>query len=88
MQHFSFTYKREYLTLRCLFTWQSKEELLDSKFCTVDSLGYLIANKEDCVIIAGDKDTFNQDDMFGRSQVIPKGIVLDIQYLSKNEDNN
>ena len=54
-------------------TWQSKEELLDSKFCTVDSLGYLIADK---------------DDIYGRAQVIPKGVVLDIQFLSKNEDNN
>ena len=69
-------------------TWQSKEELLDSKFCTVDSLGYLIADKKDCVIIAGDKDTYNKDDIYGRAQVIPKGVVLDIQFLSKNEDNN
>ena len=64
-----------------LSAWQSKEELLESKFCTVDSLGYLIADKEDCVIIAADKDRLNQDDFFGRSQVIPKGVILTIEYL-------
>ena len=64
-----------------LSAWQSKEELLESKFCTVDSLGFLIADKEDCVIIAADKDRFNEDDFFGRSQVIPKGVILTIEYL-------
>ena len=65
-----------------LSAWQSKEELLQSKFCTVDSLGYLIADKEDCIIIAADKDQKNEDDFFGRSQVIPKGVIKDIQYLT------
>ena len=65
-----------------LSAWQSKEELLQSKFCTVDSLGYLIADKEDCIIIAADKDRNNEDDFFGRSQVIPKGVIKDIQYLT------
>ena len=69
-----------------LATWQSKDELLDSKVCTDDSLGYLIANKDDCVIIAGDKDAFDEDDIFGRAQVIPKGVVLSIKTL--NEINN
>ena len=64
-----------------LSAWQSKEELLESKFCTVDSLGFLIADKEDCVIIAADKDRFNEDDFFGRAQVIPKGVILTIEYL-------
>ena len=62
-------------------TWQTKEELLNSQFCTIDSIGYLMADREDCVIIAGDKDTLNQDDMYGRTQIIPKGVIKDIQYL-------
>ena len=64
-----------------LSAWQSKEELLESKFCTVDSLGYLIADKDDCVIIAADKDRNNEDDFYGRSQVIPKGVIVKIEYL-------
>ena len=62
-------------------TWQTKEELLNSQVCTIDSIGYLMADKEDCVIIAGDKDTLNEDDMYGRTQIIPKGVIKDIQYL-------
>ena len=64
-----------------LSAWQSKEELLESKFCTVDSLGYLIADKDDCVIIAADKDRNNEDDFYGRAQVIPKGVIVKIEYL-------
>ena len=62
-------------------TWQTKEELLNSQVCTIDSIGYLMADREDCVIIAGDKDTLNEDDMYGRTQIIPKGVIKDIQYL-------
>ena len=62
-------------------TWQRKEELLNSQVCTIDSIGYLMADREDCVIIAGDKDTLNEDDMYGRTQIIPKGVIKDIQYL-------
>ena len=62
-------------------TWQTKEELLNSQVCTIDSIGYLMADKEDCVIIAGDKDTLNEDDLYGRTQIIPKGVIKDIQYL-------
>ena len=67
--------------------WQSRDELLDSTFCTVDSLGYLIADQEDCVIIAADKDAKNEDDIFGRAQVIPRGVVLKIEYLQKQLAN-
>tara|TARA_R110002033_G_C3814193_1_gene232468 strand:+ start:407 stop:667 length:261 start_codon:yes stop_codon:yes gene_type:complete len=66
-----------------LSTWQSKEELLKSKPCTIDSLGYLIEENEDYIIISGDKDNKNEDDIFGRSQVIPKGVVIKIQYLQE-----
>ena len=62
-------------------TWQTKEELLNRQVCTIDSIGYLMADREDCVIIAGDKDTLNEDDMYGRTQIIPKGVIKDIQYL-------
>ena len=66
-----------------LSAWQSKEELLKSKPCTIDSLGYLIEENEDYIIISGDKDNKNEDDIFGRSQVIPKGVVINIQYLQE-----
>ena len=66
-----------------LSAWQSKEELLKSKPCTIDSLGYLIEENEDYIIISGDKDNKNEDDIFGRSQVIPKGVVIKIQYLQE-----
>ena len=62
-------------------TWQTKEELLNSQVCTIDSIGYLMADREDCVIIAGDKDLLNEDDLYGRTQIIPKGVIKDIQYL-------
>ena len=28
-----------------------------------------------------DYDVFQEDDLFGRSQVIPKGVIKDIKYL-------
>ena len=65
-----------------LSTWQTKEELLDSKLCIIDSLGYLMEETNDYVIISGDKDHENSDDQYGRSQIIPKGVVKEIQYLT------
>ncbi len=64
-----------------LSTWQTKEELLDSKLCVIDSLGYLMEETNDYLIISGDKDHDNLDDQYGRSQIIPKGVVKEIQYL-------
>ena len=69
-------------------TWQTKEELLKSEVCTIDSMGYLMADREDCVIIAGDKDLLNEDDLYGRTQVIPKGVILEIQYLQVPPSGN
>ena len=63
-------------------TWQSKEDLLQSKPCSIDSIGYLIKENENYVIISADKDTHDKDDLFGRSQVIPRGVIKDIKYLS------
>jgi hypothetical protein len=51
-------------------TWQSKEDLL-------------ILENDDFVIISADKDGKNEDDLFGRSQVIPKGIIKKIQHLQE-----
>ena len=67
--------------------WQTKAELLESKPCIIDSMGYLITENEDYLIISADKDFNNEDDIFGRSQVIPKGVVKEIQYLTKINDN-
>jgi len=63
-------------------TWQTKEDLLSSEVCTIDSMGYLMADTDDYVIIAGDKDYLNEDDLYGRTQIIPKGIIKNIQYLT------
>lgn len=70
-----------------LSAWQSKEELLNSAFCTIDSLGYLIEETEERVVIAADKDIKNEDDIFGRAQIIPRGVVLRIDYLQKQLAN-
>jgi hypothetical protein len=64
-----------------LSTWQSKEELLGSEPCQISSLGYLIKKDEKTITISADKDDFDQDDLFGRSQVIPLGVVLRIEHL-------
>jgi len=65
-----------------LSVWQTKEELLNSKPCTIDSMGYLVEENEEYIIISADKDYDNEDDIFGRSQVIPKGVIKEIQYLT------
>tara|TARA_R110000803_G_scaffold182515_1_gene244868 strand:- start:330 stop:584 length:255 start_codon:yes stop_codon:yes gene_type:complete len=63
-------------------TWQSIEDLLASEVCIIDSMGYLMADTDDYVIIAADKDYLNEDDLYGRSQIIPKGTIKEIQYLT------
>ena len=65
-----------------LSVWQTKVELLESKPCTIDSMGYLVEENEEYIIISADKDYKNEDDIFGRSQVIPKGVIKEIQYLT------
>ena len=53
-----------------LSAWQDKQDLLESEPCTISSLGYLVR-----------EDDFDKDDLYGRSQVIPKGVVLKVEYL-------
>ena len=65
-----------------LSTWHTTAALLDSTLCLLDSLGYLMEETNDYVIISGDKDHDNSDDQYGRSQSIPKGVVKEIQYLT------
>jgi len=62
--------------------WIEKEDLDKSEVCSVDSLGWLYKETEDLVVILADKDTHDKDDIFGRSQVIPRGVIKDIKYLS------
>ena len=45
-------------------------------------MGYLVEENEEYIIISADKDYKNEDDIFGRSQVIPKGVIKEIQYLT------
>ena len=65
-----------------LSTWQTKDDLLGSKLCTIDSLGFLMEENSEYVIISGDKDHDNSDDLYGRSQIIPKGVIKEIQSLT------
>ena len=58
-----------------------KEDLDKSAVCSVDSLGWLYKETEEFVVILADKDTHDEDDLFGRSQVIPRGVIKDIKYL-------
>ena len=71
-----------------LSVWQSKDELMEAVPCTIDSLGYLITENDKFVTISADKDHDNEDDLFGRSQVIPKGVILEIQYLQVRPSGN
>ena len=64
-----------------LSAWQSKQDLLEAEPCTIDSLGYLITENDKFITIAADKDRNNEDDLFGRSQVIPRGVIVKIEYL-------
>tara|TARA_R100000900_G_scaffold91638_1_gene71343 strand:+ start:209 stop:454 length:246 start_codon:yes stop_codon:yes gene_type:complete len=56
-------------------SWQSKEELLQETPASIDSVGYMIKQNDDYIVIAADKATKDDDDLFGRCQVIPKGVV-------------
>ena len=62
-------------------SWQSKEELLESIPASVDSVGYMIKQNDDYIVISADKATNDDDDLFGRCQVIPKGVVKSIQEI-------
>jgi hypothetical protein len=41
----------------------------------------LIKQDDESITISADKDDLDEDDLFGRSQVIPKGVVLRVEYL-------
>ncbi len=62
--------------------WIDKEELDRAKCCSVDSLGWLYKETDDYVVILADKDTYDEDDLFGRSQIIPKGVIKNIDYIT------
>ena len=62
--------------------WIEKADRDKSAVCSVDSLGWLYKETEEFVVILADKDTHDEDDLYGRSQVIPRGVIKDIKYLS------
>ncbi len=62
--------------------WIEKADLDKSKACSIDSLGWLYKETDELVVILADKDTHSEDDLYGRSQVIPRGVIKDIKYLS------
>ena len=61
--------------------WIEKEDLDKSKVCSVDSLGWLYLENDEFIVILADKDTHDEDDLFDRSQVIPRGVIKNIEYL-------
>ena len=62
-------------------TWQTKLDLINSKPCLIESLGWLFIKDEEKVIMIGDKGE-KDDDLYGRTQVIPINCVKNIEYLS------
>jgi len=63
-------------------SWQSKEELLEETPASIDSVGYLIKQNDDYIVLAADKATEDEDDLYGRCQVIPKGVVKRMENIS------
>ena len=63
--------------------WIEKDDLDKSEVCSVDSLGWLYKENDELVVILADKDTHDKDDIYGRSQVIPKGVIKKIQNLQE-----
>jgi hypothetical protein len=63
--------------------WIEKADLDKSEVCSVDSLGWLYKENDELIVILADKDTHDKDDIYGRSQVIPKGVIKKIQNLQE-----
>ena len=63
--------------------WIEKADLDKSEVCSVDSLGWLYKENDEFIVILADKDTHDKDDIYGRSQVIPKGVIKKIQNLQE-----
>ena len=63
--------------------WIEKADLDKSEVCSVDSLGWLYKENDELIVILADKDTHDKDDIYGRSQVIPKGVIKKIQNLKE-----
>ena len=63
--------------------WIEKADLDKSEVCFVDSLGWLYKENDELIVILADKDTHDKDDIYGRSQVIPKGVIKKIQNLQE-----
>ena len=65
--------------------WIEKSDLDKSQLCSVDSLGWLYKETDEFIVILADKDTNDEDDIFGRSQVIPKAVIKKIQELQETQ---
>ena len=63
--------------------WIEKADLDKSEVCSVDSLGWLYKENDELIVILADKDTHDKDDIYGRSQAIPKGVIKKIQNLQE-----
>ena len=63
--------------------WIEKADLDKSEVCSVDSLGWLYKENDELIVILADKDTHDKDDIYGRSQVIPKGVIKKIKNLQE-----
>ena len=63
--------------------WIEKADLDKSEVCSVDSLGWLYKENDELIVILADKDTHDKDDIYVRSQVIPKAVIKKIQNLQE-----
>jgi len=66
-------------------SWQSEAEV--KKFCAlyqpVTSVGYLFGKTKHFLIIFGDRNIIEDEEMYGRIQKIPLSIVKKVRYLRK-----
>ena len=63
--------------------WHDKKEIEDLKPSKITSVGYVMKSTSHYLTIAGDKSTDDEDDLIGRCQVIPRGVILHIKKLEQ-----
>ena len=61
--------------------WMSADEVNDFKPVPMITVGYLLVNTDDFVVVAGTKSTMHEDDSFGNVNAIPKSCITKIQQV-------
>lgn len=64
----------------CRVAWRDLEELEEDKPTTCETMGWLVKEEKEYVIVAASRDDVN--DRWADSTSIPRGCVLGIQALS------